>query len=371
MTPDDNDLGYAWPNIASEQMASLFAKSAAFVRATPWGSMPESRGPVGVALPSLGLPAAVVSVMGELAQTFGFLVFKNIDGYDAFLDAMELVQAGNDPPFPWHLALTLEPGPEVVAELRREVAQRGWEVEAKQYPWVVAVEGTEGVTPDANQLRVVEAVLAVLTTHGSSASCTSRVRPPSVVDYRVETHAGPVDVTLADPHDAREIQRALEAPFDIELTIDEDEHEDLNALDRRLDAYSEHLMARFDASPERATLPPRTLSAVRFLIDVTFDLCDGGVTKLHPAAFRTFLFEMMPQYAVVEPVETAGIVKELRAFLGYLKREFNLHNAEQCLAVLDHRIVPNLRKALSDRSQWSVEKREALGAMPSSSSRRR
>jgi len=376
VTDDDEKSSYAWPNIAAEQMASLFATSAAFVRAAPWALMPESRGPVAVAMPSLGLPDAVVAVTGDLAESFGFLVFKDIEEHTAFLDVMDASAAGVDESFPWHLALHLEPGPELIPELRREVAQNGWEVEAKQYPWVVAVDGDQADAPDAAQLRVVEAVLGALAVHASSLSCASRVRLPSVQSYTVETHAGPVEITLADPHDAREKLRALEAPFDIELSLNDtnDAHDndaDLDDLDQRLTEYNDQLMARFEASPERATLPFDAPMLVPFLIDATFDECDGGVTKLHAEAFRRFLFELTPKYAIVNPVDTAALVKELRAFLEYLKRQFSLRCADECLAVLDHRIVPNLRKALSDRSKWSTEKRETMGALPASFSARR
>lgn len=373
MIPDDQKSSYAWPNVSPAQMASLFQKTAAFVRAAPWALMPDKRGPVGVAMPSLDLPDAVVAVMGDLAESFGFLVFKNIDGHTAFLDVMDASAAGVDEPFPWHLALHLEPGPELVPELRREVAQNGWEVEAKQYPWVVAVDENDGDAPDATQLRVVEAVLGALAMHASSSSCVARVRPPTVQSYTAETHAGPVETTLADPYDARAKLRALEAPFEIELSLDDtdDSDADLDGLDQRLTQYNDQLLARFEASPERATLSADAPRLVPFLIDATFDECDGGVTKLHAQAFRTFLFELTPKYAIVNPVETAALVKELRAFLEYLAREFKLHNAEQCLAVLDHRIVPNLRKALSDRSKWSTEKRETMGALPTSFSARR
>lgn len=372
---NDEKSSYAWPNIPPEQMASLFEKTAAFVRAAPWTLMPDKRGPVAVAMPALDLPDAVVAVMGDLAESFGFLVFKNVAGHAAFLDVMDASAAGVDEPFPWHLALHLEPGPELIPELRREVAQKGWEVEAKQYPWVVAVLDDQADVPDATLLRAVEAVLGALALHACSGSCLSRVRPPSVQNYTVETYAGPVEITLADPHDAREKLRALEAPFEIELSLndtdDDADDTDLDGLDQRLTQYNDQLLARFEASPERATLPPDPPGLLPFLIDATFDECDGGVTKLHAEAFRRFLFELTPKYAIVNPVETAALVKELRAFLEYLKRQFSLRCADECLAVLDHRIVPNLRKALSDRSKWSTEKRETMGALPPSFSARR
>ena len=90
-------------------------------------------------IPALGVDGACLSVIGQLGESRGVLVFASLDDFEAFVAAAESGALEQGPlalGAGW-LALTFEPATELPASMSREAMEHGWPVErADAYPLV-------------------------------------------------------------------------------------------------------------------------------------------------------------------------------------------------------------------------------------------
>jgi len=349
------------PDVPQAAVVSFFATAARLYRSTPWKTVGEGRGAVGIQIPSLGVPHGAVSVLGELGEVFGLVIYQSIGDLEQFTAAAERARGERPKGLPQHITLFFERGADIPPALRREAAVHRLEVaDRNAYPMLSVVsEDLVERDPTSSQLRLATAVAAAISLRAEQRGSTSTPEAASVHQYTVQTHDGPVDVVLEDPYGAQELLDSAREEFDIDLWIDDD-LDDEQALKTAL-TYRDRLLARFELSPERATLSASTEPTLaEELVSFVLGTYDAGLTELRGEDFRSFVFEFMPQHVLIEPVDTAECVRELRAFLSFLAREYDLKNIDESLNVLDHHIVPNLRRALADTKKWSREKRDAF-----------
>ena len=116
----------------------LFITSAALFAITPW-SFAAANQVLRMDIPALGVEGACLSIIGQLGQSRGVLIFSSRDGYEQFLEAA----ANSDPEQPDHtvgadlLSLTFHNATHLPPAMRREVMRHGWPVESPDaYPLV-------------------------------------------------------------------------------------------------------------------------------------------------------------------------------------------------------------------------------------------
>jgi hypothetical protein len=85
--------------VVPEAMASFFRAAAELFRAKPWKVVPDDT-VLSVSAESRGLDQAALSVIGQMGQSLGLLLFSTMDDFDTFLDAAEAVEGGEMPPMP-------------------------------------------------------------------------------------------------------------------------------------------------------------------------------------------------------------------------------------------------------------------------------
>ena len=135
--------------IAPEAVAELFDSAEALYRMAPWKVASDEQ-VLRLDIPSLGVEAACLSIIGGLDENLGLILFPSIEGYDAFLRAEEDFASGErDAPVDlgtdW-LSLSFDRGADLPASMRREVAKHGWPVAgAGAYPVVMRFE-RDGIT---------------------------------------------------------------------------------------------------------------------------------------------------------------------------------------------------------------------------------
>ncbi len=179
-----------------------------------------------------------------------------------------------------------------------------------------------------------------------------------VTTMSVETHAGPVEITLAAPYDMSApisgdtplpvpIPRG---PFDINAQV---RNRDGSLDDRWFDVYSAELVHRFAASPEGLSVPDYIVWS-EAMMWLGKDYHRVTVATMNAAEFKEILFELFPRKMSCEPDSATSIVSELRAFWNFLKREFGLKNADSCLAVLVEDAAKQLEQKLSNPANFGV-----------------
>jgi len=176
-------------------MAKFFEAAAACYRTQPWDRVPSDQHLFVVTIEELGLQDAVLSIVGQLGQSVGFVLFASRADFEAYLDAGDALAHGQIPTMAPHLALNFERGSELSSSLRKEIARYGWEVAgATAYPWLMAMdEELVARPPTATELNVATVLACALpivlegtaSAHALSAAWSGGA--PLVSTHAVET----------------------------------------------------------------------------------------------------------------------------------------------------------------------------------------
>jgi len=194
--------------IVSAAMASFFRAAAELFRTKPWKLVPADA-VLSVTVEAKGLSQGALSVIGQLGQSFGFLLFASIDDFDAYLDAAESTQRGENPPMPQYLVLNFERGADLDPGLRKEISSHQWEVAGPQaYPWVARIDKTMvSRPPTAKELALMETIALALAALASEKKAEKKAITAAFAGgetfervYSVPTHQGEIAVTVCAPH---------------------------------------------------------------------------------------------------------------------------------------------------------------------------
>jgi hypothetical protein len=128
--------------------------------------------------------------------------------------------------------------------------------------------------------------------------------------------------------------------------------------DEALSVYMDTLMDLFAESPEGQAVIQQYGQ-----ISWTYTMMEYGVSytgvlppDMIPDDVAEIVFDVFPQKVSTDTESLPGIFAELRAFWQFLKREFNLENADECLQVLDKAGEDDFIKAMNDPSQYGMAK---------------
>ena len=134
--------------ISPDVVAGLFSSAQALYESSPWKVASDDQ-VLCLDIPGLAVERACVSIMGNLGESLGLMIFPSDEGYDCFLQAAEDLEHeggegrlhfGTD----W-LSLSFDRGADLPESMRREVASHGWPVaDARAYP-VVTRHDPDGV----------------------------------------------------------------------------------------------------------------------------------------------------------------------------------------------------------------------------------
>jgi hypothetical protein len=207
MDPEsDDEPSYLSPGVDPEAVAAFFRAAATLYRAKPWAIVPSDQSLISITLERFGLTDAVLSVIGQMGQSLGFVLFSCIEDYRTFVAASDAIEQGLEPTLPPHFALNFERKADLGAGLRAEIAEFGWDVAGpRAYPWLVPVDSDLLVRPlTADDLTIAEVVaLALVRLLGEKRALLAAWNGGQAVtrSLRVAAHGGDVAVTLRVPHE--------------------------------------------------------------------------------------------------------------------------------------------------------------------------
>ena len=142
------------------QVAALFDVARALWTAAPWNVILTDDSLVRVSCASLDLKDAVISVIGQHREMFGFLLFP--EGLDAHTQFEKVARRGMVPT-QTHLSLTYVNGRDLCVHLRREVQRFRWPLPADGlYPLVTAVDRRGPRPASSAQVEKIEAIASAL-----------------------------------------------------------------------------------------------------------------------------------------------------------------------------------------------------------------
>lgn len=312
---------------------------------------------ISVTIEALGLRDAAMSVIGQMGQSLGFILFSGLADFEAYLEGAEAAERGEVPEMPPHFALNFERGAELSGALRKEIAEHGWEVAgASAYPWLIAIdEDLVARPPTAEELTIAEAIslaLPSLVAEETSLLAAWSEGTAFVRTSRVTTHAGDFEITLRAPY-AEEAPN-WRPPYDLLTDLAElgKDGEEIDGEARR--ELEDELVQRFIASPEAKALTE--VGSCHFVMDFAADYFGTTIANLLPAQLREIVFDVIPRKVSIDAPKARWIIEENRAFFAFLKRELGLQQADPCLRVLGGDAVKRLEAALSDRRNFGMAK---------------
>ncbi len=140
---DDEESYLEGGRIPPEAVASLFTAAQTLYILTPWKVATDDR-VLRMDIPALGVEGACVSIIGNLGQSLGLIIFPSFAGYVAFRRLAPGIQPALERPLDmgtdW-LALSFERGADLAPTLRREVGTHAWPVAAADaYPRLERVD---------------------------------------------------------------------------------------------------------------------------------------------------------------------------------------------------------------------------------------
>jgi hypothetical protein len=339
-----------------EAVASFFRAAAALYRAKPWKVVPPDD-ILSVSVESHGVHKAVLSVIGQLGESFGFLLFSSMANFEVYLDAAESIHRGDKPTMPPFLVLNFMPRSAMEPSVRTEVASHHWELASpKAYPWAESMDKDTVSRPlTAKELVLVEAIasgLVLLVGEKKAVESAFARGEPCLRSYSIETSAGTVPVTFRVPHEERPAERHSEG--DVLDRLYELEEKGTLAESELREPLEEELTRQLLESPEGSAVS--STQAHRFVMGYAADYLGCSIATLDPAGLREVLFDIIPRKVSIEASEAGSIVEDCRAFYRFLARAYALEQAEDCLRVLAPGAEKKLEKALADPRNFGMAK---------------
>jgi hypothetical protein len=212
------EQSYLSPEVDPAVVAAFFRAAAALFRAKPWKTVPSDHSLFSVSIEKLGVTEEALLVTGQMGQGLGLIRFSGIDDFEAYLDAADAVEQGEEPTMPPHFALNFERGAELSPALREEIAEHHWEVaSAEAYPWLVAVdEDLVARPPTAKEVAIAEAIALALPEvleDEEALLAAWNGGEPVARTLVVPTHSGDLEVSLCAPYERE--PSAYKPPYDV------------------------------------------------------------------------------------------------------------------------------------------------------------
>lgn len=356
--PDAADAptySYLLSGASPEAIASFCRAAARLYREKPWQVVPEAESLIAVSIDELGLRDAVISVLGQDQQSYGFSLFQHPDDFYAFLEFDQQDSELSETAVPL-LTLTFDSEEDLPPQLSREIAGHRWELGGGgTYPWLMGFgeEDHEIRPPTEAELRLAEAICLalpeLLQDRDALRDALSGEAPPIGRQVRVSTDAGDLEVSLSTEFDrgdnivelARPEHPLLGAFYDLESA------EEIELAGRK--KLEAQMFELFAASPQGKDHPEATYS--RLLLDLAAEHFATTIASLHPVALYEILHELLPADGRVGPEDADDLVAELRDFFDFLADHLAYEPAALCRELFDEKFAALLRRSLVDFSQ--------------------
>jgi hypothetical protein len=122
--------------------------------------------------------------------------------------------------------------------------------------------------------------------------------------------------------------------------------------------YLDHLMEEFAASPEAQPVLEQfgPVSWAGMMMEYAMNYPGVTPPQMSVGDFEEVVFEIFPRKVSTEASSAAAIVAELRAFWEFLRRAYQLKNADKILAKLTPAAVPRLERELANPQNFGMAK---------------
>ncbi len=369
MPPGDAADTYLSTGLSPDRIASFFDAAAALYRSAPWQQVPHDATLLCVTIESLGIHDAVLSVIGQLGESFAIVLYSDLHHFDQFRIAGDRMNRGEACDVPPHIALSFDEGADVHTAVRKEIAEHGWQVaDTAGYPVLFA--------PDrGNILRPI--VAADVALFDALARALPTVLKSQAKLIKAWNGEGAFQRKLTVDSMGDQVTVEIAAPYPFEKGYASKDPSDTTMIELAQLAHSaddpdfgihndlcDTLQALFFESPEGKKCANGS-SMVTPLLHFAFSYQSATIATLQAGALEEVVFEIVPRKVMVQPDEAKRIIEEYRLFYRFLKRQYALPQADHCLKVLGGNAISRMKAALGDSSGFGPGKAAlASGFLP-------
>ena len=294
---DERDASYLEDGkITAGTMRRFFMAAAKLWKAAPWKSVHDSQ-LLRLDCPVLDARDKVVSIIGNLGESFGVLVFDSLDGFEAMTEYAGAHLAGKQPISLGTniFSINFERGSDIPKTMRREIDRHGWSVpEASAYPRIQWIDADRLLRPLTERDVVfatacAEAVAEFFVRHGKDIAGETFTRASERI--ALEDLPGLPTVELTAPHPGCAWEERDE-PLDSEVELDD------AGLDAEL-ARGYKIAESFVLGQKSAGRDEAWLSAAAFCCDNLYqfkiDYADGRAAGWSAPLVEEYLLDYFPR----------------------------------------------------------------------------
>ncbi|WP_430878753.1 hypothetical protein [Granulosicoccus sp. 3-233] len=352
-------MTYSSTGASTEAIGEFFDAAAKLYRAKPWKSIPHDQSLISVTIDALGVKNAALSVMGQMGQHFGIILFDQLAKHERFTLIGDAIHRGQEPDYPPHTFLSYEPAKEIEADMRKDISRHGWKVaNTKAYPLLMSPNEDRIVRPMTPRDLTLFTVIAEALSYALSAEefiDSHHGLSSSKSNQTFSTESGPVTVELETPYPYEKVMRENGAPDSIFARLIAMERT-REVMDWDLhDTLSEQLQEKYLASPEGRAIG-NAASISTLLMSFSFNYMNCTIATLVPTDLESILYEIIPSKVMMPASEAANMIEDARAFFSFLKRAYQSVHAERCLSVLTDEAIVRMTAAMDNPNLFGMGK---------------
>lgn len=159
---DDPSISYLGRGICRDAVQSMFHKTFALAEDFPWRHMPQSKVPIYVDMPALGIKGAVVVKFAPRPERHGIAIFPSSEHWQAWLKGHEIPRSLR---YTWsRIILIFDERAPLTPKQRQEIDIQGWPMPTfYQYPdWFAVGHDGRARSMVKSELEILEAVTGTL-----------------------------------------------------------------------------------------------------------------------------------------------------------------------------------------------------------------
>ncbi|ASJ72827.1 hypothetical protein [Granulosicoccus antarcticus] len=352
-------MTYSATGAGAEAIGEFFDAAALLYRAKPWSLIPHDQSLISVSIEAMGVKHAALSVIGQMGQHFGILLFDQLVQYERYMLMDDALSRGVEPDSPPHTFLSFDPAKEIEADIRKDISSHGWKVaNTKAYPVLMApAEGRtmRPITPRDITLfnTLARSLVYALSNKDFIASHTGA--SPTRIEQTLQTDSGPMTIVLEAPFPYEQVMHengASDSLFARLITMERTSDE----MDWELhDALSTELQDKYQASPEAKAIDVAA-SVSTLIMSFSFNYLDCTVATLRPVDLEQILYEIIPQKVMMPASEAINMIDDARAFFSFLKRAYQSEHADRCLSILTDDAATRMAAAMKNPNLFGMGK---------------
>ena len=359
MAPVENPMTYSGTGASIESIGAFFDAAAHLYRAKPWSKVPHDQSLISVSIEALGVQHAALSVVGQMGEHFGIVLFDYLAEHERYALAGGEIDRGLEPDFPPHTFLSFEPAKELTTAMRKDISHHSWAVAGtKAYPLLMAPAQDRVMRPiTPRDITIFSTVAHSLTTALLTPEFNASLNggPSSKIEQTIPADTESIKIVLETPYPYETVMRengatdSLLARFIVLERTQEEMSWDLH------DKLSTQLEKNYQASPEaRAINSAASISSL--IMSFSFSYLNCTVATLCPGQLEEILYEIIPRKVMMPASEAPAMIEDARAFFSYLKRNYQSERADSCLRVLSDDAAAKMAEAMNNPNLFGMGK---------------